>query len=447
MTLLRLWSSFFLSVRFFWLLAALTLCFVLSFFFAPLWGLAQVALGALLMLLFIDILLLYGQAEGLEAAREMGEKLSNGDENEIFIRLENHYAQRIWIEVLDELPAQFQIRDFRMLSAMPPKSQSRLRYTLRPVKRGEYAFGALHIFVRSVLGLACRRYRFEPQGKVVPVYPAFLQMRKYELLAISNRLTEYGVKKIRRIGHNLEFEQIKEYVVGDDIRTINWKATARRNDLMVNHYQDERAQQIYSLIDKGRTMRMPFEDMSLLDYAINASLVISKIALLKDDKAGIIAFNNRISAFVPASRVSRQMNTILQTLYHQKSAYKESDLEKLYIHIKNRIAQRSLLLLYTNFESLSSMRRQLPYFRRLAAQHVLVVIFFENTELQQLSKVLAEDLEEVYIQTIAQNMLYEKQLIAKELMQYGIHSIVTSPAGLSVNTINKYLELKARGLV
>lgn len=447
MMLTRFWASFFLTLRLFWLLAALVLCFVISFFYAALLALAQVAFGVLLLLLLIDVLLLYGQAKGLEATRELSEKLSNGDENEIFIRIENRYTQSVSVEVLDELPVQFQIRNFSMRAVVPAGAHSRLRYTLRPVKRGEYTFGAVHILVRSVLGLVCRRYSFEQQGKTVPVYPAFLQMRKYELLAISNRLTEYGVKKIRKIGHNLEFEQIKEYVAGDDLRTINWKATARRNSLMVNHYQDERAQQVYSLIDKGRTMRMPFEQMSLLDYAINASLVISKIALLKDDKAGIIAFNNRISAFLPASRVSRQMNTILQTLYHQKSAYKESDLEKLYIHVKNRIAQRSLLLLYTNFESVSSMRRQLPYFRRLAAQHLLVVIFFENTELQQLGGVLAKDLEEVYIQTIAQDMIYEKQLIAKELMQHGIHSIVTSPAGLTVNTINKYLELKARGLV
>ena len=445
--LTRFWASFFLTKRLFWILAALVLLFVLAFFYAPLLGIAQVVFWALLLLLLIDFLLLYGQGNGVKASREMGEKLSNGDENDIFISLENGSAQRLWAEVVDELPAQFQRRDFSMPVALPAASRLKLRYTLRPVKRGEYAFGALRVFVCSVLGLVCRRYSFEQQGKVVPVYPAFLQMRKYELLAISNRLTEYGIKKIRKVGHNLEFEQIKDYVIGDDIRTINWKATARRNSLMVNHYQDERAQQVYSIIDKGRSMRMPFEQMSLLDYAINASLVISKIALLKDDKTGLIAFNNRISAFVPASRMSRQMNTILQTLYHQKSAYKESDLEKLYIHVKNRIAQRSLLLLYTNFESLSSMRRQLPYFRRLAGQHLLVVILFENTELQQRSTVLAEDLEEVYIQTIAQNMIYEKQLIAKELMQYGIHSIVTTPKALTVNTINKYLELKARGLV
>src|SRR5690606_37930882 len=125
-----------------------------------------------------------------------------------------------------------------------------LTYTLRPVKRGAYHFGAVNIYAGTNVQFIRRRFRFS-QNKTVPVYPSFIQMRKYELLAISNRLTEFGIKKIRRIGQNREFEQIKEYVVGDDYRTINWKATARRGTLMVNTYQDERAQQVYAVIDKG----------------------------------------------------------------------------------------------------------------------------------------------------------------------------------------------------
>lgn len=160
-----------------------------------------------------------------------------------------------------------------------------IQYFLRPVKRGEYSFGSVNAFVSSPIGFISRRFKFS-QDKMVPVYPSYIQMRKFELLAISNRLTETGVKKIRRIGHNMEFELIKEYVNGDDFRTINWKATARKQHLMVNHFQDERSQQVYSLIDKGRVMQMPFEGMSLLDYAINATLVISNIAIKNLTKPG-----------------------------------------------------------------------------------------------------------------------------------------------------------------
>lgn len=272
-------------------------------------------------------------------------------------------------------------------------------------------------------------------------------MRKYELLAISNRLTEAGVKKIRRIGHNQEFELIKEYTQGDDVRTINWKATARRQHLMVNHYQDERSQQVYALIDKSRVMQMPFNGLSLLDYAINASLVISNIAIRKSDKAGLITFQDTIDSTLPASRSNKQMSHILEVLYNQKTGYRESDFSVLYSHIRRKITQRSLLLLFTNFESLYGMQRQLPFIRSLAKQHLVVVIFFENTEMTGLISKPATDLKEIYYKAIAEKFAFDKKLIAKELQTMGIQTILTAPENLTVNTINKYLELKARGMV
>jgi uncharacterized protein (DUF58 family) len=282
---------------------------------------------------------------------------------------------------------------------------------------------------------------------MVPVYPSYIQMRQYELMAISNRLTELGIKKIRRIGHNREFEQVKEYVSGDDIRTVNWKATARKNSLMVNHYQDEKSQAVYSVIDKGRVMKMPFEGLSLLDYAINASLVISNIAILKEDKAGIITFSSSVSTILAASKVHSHMQAILETLYNQRTGFQESNFDSLYVQIKRQIKGRSLILLYSNFETLSSLERQLPYLRSIAYHHVLVVIFFENTQLKELLEKSAANTEEIYLKTIAEKFAFEKKQIVKELQKYGIHAVLTAPKNLTVNTINKYLELKARGLI
>jgi uncharacterized protein (DUF58 family) len=216
---------------------------------------------------------------------------------------------------------------------------------------------------------------------------------------------------------------------------------------MVNHYQDEKSQAVYSIIDKGRVMKMPFEGMSLLDYAINASLVISNIAILKEDKAGIITFSNTIGSILPASKVHSHMRSILETLYNQKTGFKESNFDALYIQMKRQIKGRSLVLLYTNFETLSSLQRQLPYLRNIASNHLLVVIFFENTELKELLEKPAENTEEIYLKTIAEKFAFEKKQIVKELGKYGIHAVLTSPKNLTVNTINKYLELKARGMI
>jgi uncharacterized protein (DUF58 family) len=253
--------------------------FIVAFFLPWLLGRCKLLWACSSCSALLDLLLLYApaknQAAPVFARRVMGEKLANGSENDIRIYLENTYRFPIQTETIDEIPHQFQRRDVLFKAEVKPGETQVITYQLRPTKRGEYQFGALNIYAASPLGLVRRRFRYGA-ATTVPVYPSFLQMRQYELLALHDRLTEVGVKRIRRVGHSLEFEQIRPYVPGDDPRSINWKATARRagtgaaDSLVVNHYQDERAQQVYCLIDKGRVMRMPFEGLSLLDYAINA---------------------------------------------------------------------------------------------------------------------------------------------------------------------------------
>jgi uncharacterized protein (DUF58 family) len=300
--------------------------------------------------------------------------------------------------------------------------------------------------VSTTLGFAQRKFSFN-QDAMVPNYPSFLQLRKYELMAFTNKLRDYGLKKIRRIGHTMEFEQIKDYVQGDDVRNINWKASAKRNQLMINQFQDEKSQPVYSVIDKGRVMKMPFEELKLVDYAINSTLVISNIALKKGDKAGMFSFSDKVSNRVMAQKRASQMNLILETLYNLDTDFKESDFARLYIDIKRSITQRSLLLLYTNFETMDALHRQLPYLQAIAKNHLLVVIFFENTELKELVQQPAVSTQEIYQKTIAEKFIYEKKLIVNELNKYGIQTILTEPQQLTVNTINKYLEIKARGLL
>jgi len=439
-------KSIYISNLLYFIVAGVVVFFVFGFFFPILYPIAKITLLLIAGLIVTDIIILYSNKNGIFARRDTLDKLSNGDENPVQISIENNYLFPTRITIIDELPFQFQARDKEFKTTLLSGKNKIIQYDVRPTKRGEYHFGAVNIYAKSPLGLIQKRFRFS-QDEMVPVYPSFMQMRKYELLAISNRLTEIGVKRIRKIGNNAEFDQIKEYISGDDYRTINWKATARKNKLMVNQYQDEKAQQVYSVIDMGRVMRMPFEGLSLLDYAINSSLVISNIAMLKHDKAGIITFSHKVQSILGADRKGGHLNKILHLLYNQKTGYLETDYENLYANIKTKINQRALLLLYTNFESLSGLQRQSRYLRRLAKDHLLVVIFFENTELKAFLDTPAKTTEEVYNKAIAEKFAYEKRLIVKELEKYGIHSILTAPENLSVNTINKYLELKARGLI
>lgn len=442
----RFYKSLYVTQRFLIALISLAILFLFAFQFPRLFGYLQFAFYLLLILWLIDILLLYKTKNGIDAARHVPDKLSNGDENPISITLKNGYSFPVQVTIIDELPVQFQKRDFQIEARLLAHKSQDFLYTLRPVERGEYHYGSLNIYVCSVLGLVQRKYLFD-RADMTPTYPSFLQMRKYELMAFTNRLRDYGMKKIRRLGNTLEFEQIKEYVLGDDVRNMNWKATAKRNQLMINQFQDEKSQPVYSVIDKGRVMQMPFEELKLLDYAINATLVISNIALKKGDKAGMFSFSDTMQNQVMAQKRSSQMNLILETLYNLDTDFKESDFSRLYIDIKRKITQRSLLLLYTNFETLDALHRQLPYLQAIAKNHLLVVIFFENTELKKMAVEPAETTQEIFQRTIAEKFVYEKKLIVNELNKYGIQTILTEPKQLTVNTINKYLEIKARGLL
>ena len=373
-------KSFFLSTRFFLVAAILVFSYTLAYFLPALLVISNLLLITIVFLLISDAFILYINKKGIHSFRSTPNRLSNGDDNEIKIFLENKYAFRINCEIIDEIPFEFQIRNILFNVSIESGKTKIFTYNLRPVKRGEYNFGRTNIYTSSPIGFVKRRYQFEGT-KIIPVYPSYIQMKKYELMAISGRLTEAGVKKIRRIGHSMEFDHIKDYVRGDDYRTINWKATARKTHLMVNHFDDEKSQQVYSVIDIGRIMKMPFDGMSLLDYAINSSLVISSIAMLKHDKAGLITFSNKVSNILPADRQARQMQKILEILYKQKTDYLESDYEILTSMILQKINHRSLILLFTNFETVNALQRQLAYLRRLSQAHMLIIIFFVNTEL------------------------------------------------------------------
>lgn len=394
----------------------------------------------------LDTIILFAAKNGVKGQRILPEKFSNGDDNPITLLIQNYYTFKVHVTIIDEIPEQFQVRDFKIERVLEASSTSEIAYQLRPVERGEYHFGKLNIYVTSVFGLIARRFSYD-DNVMIPTYPSFMQLRKYDLMAISNNLQQYGIKKIRKIGHTMEFEQIKEYVLGDDLRTINWKATAKRNQLMVNQFQDEKSQPVYSVIDKGRVMKMPFNGLTLLDYAINAALVISNVALKKQDKAGLFAFSKKVENIVVAERRSSQMNLILETLYNVNTNFHESDYSRLYADIKRNITNRSLILLYTNFETLDSLHRQLPYLKGISKNHLLVVIFFKNTELKSLIEDPAETVQQAYDKVIAEKFAFEKRLIVNELQKYGIQSILTSPEDLTIDTINKYLEIKARGLL
>lgn len=439
-------KSLYIHKQFYYYIALASLCFLVSYWIPAFFTIAWVVVLVLAILFLLDLTLLYNKNDRFRARRLLPDKFSNSDPNPVPISLINRYGFKTHVDVIDELPKQFQKRDFSYQVNIAPQQFHDFQYLVRPVDRGEYVFGHLNVYVSSPLRILKRKYQFQ-KDQMVMVYPSIIQMQKYDFLAISNHLTEFGFKKIRRIGHTSEFEQIKEYVKGDDFRTVNWKATAKVGQLMVNQYQDEKSQPIYSIIDTGRVMKMPFNELKLLDYAINSALAFSNVALKKHDKVGLLSFSKQIETFLPAVNKITYLNKILETLYNIDTQFTEADFGLLYAQLKRKVTQRSLLFLYTNFEHISALKRQLPYLQAISKKHMLVVILFKNTELDTLIETNAEDLQTIYHKTIAEKFAFEKRLMVKEIQKYGIQCILTAPEELTINTINKYLEIKARGLL
>lgn len=436
-------GDLYLSNRFYFACGICILLFICSFLFPALYILAKVNLFAFFSLAVADYAFLFFLGRQPLVKRILGDRLSNGDENPVVLQLTNRMNYPLNLEIIDEMPEQFQLRNMTFKRYLASGKNGSITYTLKPHERGQYDFGDTNVFISSLLGLLNRRFTL-PTAVKVPVYPSYIQLKKHQLVSMTSMLKEHGGRRIRKVGQSMEFEQIKEYVTGDDVRTLNWKATARKGSLMINRFADEKSQQVYCIIDKGRLMKMPFNGLTLLDYAINSTLVMSHVCLQKHDRVGLITFADKMGSVIAADRKPVQREHILEALYRQQTAFLESDFEMLYMQIRRRVKQRSLVILYTNFESLYGLYRQLNYLRSIARHHLLLVVFFENTELVNLAHADALNLEDVYVKTTADKFVFEKKLIVKELQKHGILSVLTAPEQLTVNTVNKYLELKTK---
>ena len=217
----------FLTRRFYIVIIAIIGVIAAGYWLPPLFVVGKVLLALFLALVLTETAMLYWR-RGITARRSCSDRFSNGDDNVVRVHLANTFPYKVRVEVIDEIPFVFQRRDICFKASMEAKGNTTIEYRLQPKERGVYGFGDIRTFAFVGLGLVSRRFT-DKAARDIKVYPSYLMLRQYELLAMSNNLQELGIKRIRRVGHNTDFEQIKEYVQGDDYRTINWKASARRH--------------------------------------------------------------------------------------------------------------------------------------------------------------------------------------------------------------------------
>ncbi len=440
----QFWLSVFIAKRFYHLITVVVFLFIVSYFIPFLFDISLLILIMFSAVLIFDFVILFSKRSPINAHRILPERLSNGEENILRWQIGNNYSFTVVLKLLDEFPESWQIRDVNWKFKLKSENETIVQHIVRPRERGEFYFGDIHVFIKTAFQLIIRRKTF-PAKESIKVFPAFQLLRQFEFKAHITDPGNIGFKQVRKTGHSLEFEQIRGYVGGDDIRSINWKATGRTGgQLMINMYSDEKSQQVYCIVDKGRAMKMSFEGLKLLDHAVNATLALCAVAISKQDRAGFISFGDSGGDFIPANHRTVQLSGIVNALYNINTRFLESDYAFLHKLIKTRIPQRSLLILFTNFESITALQRQLPYLRNISEKHLLLVVFFENTSLYSLSSGEAQNIEELYEKVIAEKFILEKKLIVKELQKYGIPALLTAPEKLSVDVVNKYLQIKAR---
>ena len=437
-------KSIFFRERAYYVALSIVLFYIIGGFSYPVFVLSNVLFLIAIILVFIELLALHKAAQKIQLERILPHRLSNGDENSIFLKLKNKFGFPVSLKIIDEIPHQFQKRDVLFERKVEGSRETAIEYLLRPTKRGIYHFGNTNIYVSSVIGLISRRVIGKGSNEVA-VYPSFLQLRKLDFLAAHEKLWQIGIKKQRRIGNSTEFEQIKNYVSGDDYRKLNWKATARTQKLMVNHFIDERSQNMIAVINMGRIMKMPFNGLSLLDYSINSTLSFLSLALKKSDKVGLITFDNKIRSYLPASKQKKAFNQVNEGLYGIEETFIESDYERLSYFLSKKVTQRSFIFLYTNFETTKSIERALPYLKQIAKRHRLIVTIFKNSILEEQSYNDITSDQAMHEVMMIDFFIQEKREMEQLLLKNGIDCIYCKPEELTVQSVNHYLMLKARG--
>jgi uncharacterized protein (DUF58 family) len=439
-------SDLYLGKRFLICCGTLIVLFIFGALWTPIFVFSQVLLIGLAAWFMIDIFMLFLRSNGLRVERTIGEKLSNGDENPVEWKIENLYTFPVHLNFQDELPVQFQDRSNGFSLNLAPGESKIRSQELVPVERGLYVFGAANAYVSRRYGLVQRRFKY-PLYKEVPVYPSFLKLRKYELEAFGSNRRD-PVKAFRaKLGSSLEYEQIKKYIQGDPERWINWKATARRSELMVNQYAEERSKDIYCVVDTSRYMLMPFEGMSLMDYAINATLALSHIALKAGDRVGTVTFGKKIKSSIRSAKGNAQLNRIMELLYTLTPEENDPDYQLLNAHLRRQVQHRSLLILFTNFEVMDDFERKIPELRMLNRYHHLVVVFFRNIEIETVTEEMPDSLKGMYLQAVAESLVMDKEMIVMRLRRMGVAVVLTRPHDISTRTIQAYLDMKQKGRI
>ncbi len=394
----------------------------------------------------------YRQAEDvaqISATRHLSKRFILGAENEVQIELTVRATRPITLSLKDEYPPDLELRGARLMTfIIPRKARNSVQqsYKLFAAARGDYHFGDLLLRWTTPFGLAIKQVRL-PAAQSVKVYPNLSAAKQQELLAQRNRLLQIGIRRTRLKGQGREFESLRDYVRGDALRHISWTATARRGKLVTRQYQAERNQNIVVMLDAGRLMTSRIDNLSKLDHAINAALAVGFVANRGSDNIGLLAFTREIVTYLPPQQGHAQVNAMLEALYNLKPSMIEPSYARAFQYFSQHCKRRSLVIILTDLIDREASAELLAYTATLLPRHLPLIVTIGDNDLRTLAAEVPQQVTDVYRQSVAEELLQKREEALARITELGGLALDVPAGQLSFQLVNKYLEVKARGLL
>jgi uncharacterized protein (DUF58 family) len=373
--------------------------------------------------------------------REAPLRLSLGADNWVALQLHNHSPLRLRGRICDDAPEVFECTPSELVFDLAPLTQSSLGYAVRVRRRGRYRFGSLHMRVDGPLGLGAL-IATRVSNAEVRVYPSPHGPQRYELALRRGALSGVGIRRAGRPGGAGELDQLREYVPGDALRDLAWKASAKRLHPITRVHGQEQSQTVMIALDAGRLMAAPLGELRKLDHAIHAALLLAWVALRAGDAVGIVVFEQEVLTSVLPARGRAQYRRILESVYAVEASDAYVDFRALTSFVRSRVPRRSLLLLFSDLFEESQARPLSAELPKLRPKHVPLCVSLRDSVTSQLAQAPATHVSEVYLRAAASDLVAERALTKRQLTRAGVQVLEASAHELSVETVNRYLEIK-----
>jgi uncharacterized protein (DUF58 family) len=380
--------------------------------------------------------------------RDTDPRLIAQTEGTILLLCENNSSQSLPITLLDTLSSttEHDLPSTGVRFVSQAHTRHTLSYHVTPKERGKVEFGAVWIRMEGSLGLVARQWSV-PLPASLPVYPNLFQDASIDLIARRGRLQMGGMRSVRVQGIGQEFESLRDYQPDDEMRRIDWKATARRGRLIARQYEAERSQNIFLVFDVGRTMLAEVAGRPKIDYALNAALLLAYVATQSEDHVGLLVFSDKVHTYIPPRKGAAQMEALLHALHNVQASLVEADYERAFAEFQSRWRKRALLLCFTDLWDAMSSHNTIQEIAKMQAHHLVATVSLLDSNLLQTAEQAVTTTESVYTKAAAWQVLAQRREALEQLQQYGVLVIDTPAEKLSAELVRRYLEIKDRILL